>query len=61
MSFLILALTLGYVINAYTILRYPPTLMGKYERIALMSHQYQRWVVAAPPDYAKVFLPTSGY
>ena len=35
--------------------------MGKYEEIAVWSDLYHRWVAVTPPDYAKVFLPTSGY
>ena len=50
-----------YMLSAYSIHRYPPASMGKYEKIALWSHQYHRWVAVTPPDYAKVFLPTSGY
>jgi len=50
-----------YVVNQYHMERYPPNSMGKYETMALWSHQYHRWVAVTPPDYAKVFLPTSGY
>ena len=50
-----------HFIDAYSIHRYPPAPMGKYETMALWSHQYHRWVAVTPPDYAKVFLPTSGY
>jgi len=49
------------IFDSYQIERYPPLPMGKYEQKAVWADVYYRWVVATPPDYAKVFLPTSGY
>lgn len=50
-----------YAVNLYQMETYPPKSMGKYEQIAFWSHEYHRWVAVTPPDYAKVFLPTSSY
>ena len=49
------------ILDSYQIERYPPLPMGKYEQKAVWANVYYRWIVATPPDYAKVFLPTSGY
>ena len=35
--------------------------IGKYEEIAMLTDMHHRWVAVTPPDYAKVFLPTSIY
>ena len=35
--------------------------IGKYEEIAMLTDMHHRWVAVTPPDYAKVFLPTTGY
>jgi hypothetical protein len=36
-------------------------IIGKYEEIAMWTDAHHRWVAVTPPDYAKVFLPTSVY
>ena len=35
--------------------------VGKYEEIAMWTDMHHRWVAVTPPDYAKVFLPTTVY
>ena len=52
---------LAFVSDAYSDSRDCYARMGKYEEIAVWSDLYHRWVAVTPPDYAKVFLPTSGY
>ena len=52
---------MAFILNAYTDSRDCYSHMGKYEEIAVWSELYHRWVAVTPPDYAKVFLPTSGY
>ena len=51
----------AFVVDAYLDSRDCYSRMGKYEEIAVWSDLYHRWYVVTPPDYAKVFLPTSGY
>jgi hypothetical protein len=53
--------TFAFVLDAYSDSRDCYSLMGKYEEIAVWSDLYHRSVAVTPPDYAKVFLPTSGY
>ena len=60
-SALVVAPICHYIFDSYTIYKHPPPPMGKYEEIAVWSDLYHRWVAVTPPDYAKVFLPTSGY
>lgn len=36
-------------------------IIGKYEEIAMWTDAYHRWVAVTPPDYVKVFFPTSVY
>jgi hypothetical protein len=36
-------------------------IIGKYEEIAMWTDAHHRWVAITPPDYVKVFLPTSAY
>ena len=52
---------MAFVLDAYSDSRDCYSRMGKYEEIAVWSDLYHRWVAVTPPDYAKVFLPTSGY
>ena len=60
-SLIAIGLVCAHLIDFYQIRRYPPLPMGKYEEMAVWSDLYNRWVAVTPPDYAKVFLPTSGY
>ena len=57
----LLAIPMFQILDAYTDSRDCYSRMGKYEEIAVWSDLYHRWVAVTPPDYAKVFLPTSGY
>jgi hypothetical protein len=58
---LLSAPAIALVLDAYTDSRDCYSRMGKYEEIAVWSDLYHRSVAVTPPDYAKVFLPTSGY
>ena len=58
---LLSAPVMAFVLDAYSDSRDCYSRMGKYEEIAVWSDLYHRWVAVTPPDYAKVFLPTSGY
>lgn len=58
---LISVLAWHYVIETYSIERYPPLPMGKYEEIAVWSDIYDRWYAVTPPHYAKVFISKTDY
>lgn len=46
--------------SLYSIRKCYPVI-GKYEEIAMWTEIHHRWVAVTPPDFAKVFLPTSVY
>ena len=59
---LVLSSGLAFVVfdSLYSIRKCYP-IIGKYEEIAMWIDAHHRWVAITPPDYAKVFLPTSVY
>jgi hypothetical protein len=50
-----------YVFDSYSIERYPPLPMGKYEEIVVGADIYERWYAVTPPHYAKIFISKTDY
>lgn len=50
-----------YWTDAYSDSRGCYSTIDKYQQISALSEIYNRWHRVTPPDYVKVFLPTSGF
>ena len=61
LSFVLIAGSVFAVFDSVYSIRKCYPIIGKYEEIAMWTDAYHRWVAITPPDYVKVFLPTSAY